>query len=133
MVVRGNLGNITAMKHTDLNNLDDDRKEFSTSYFDAIVIDDGHHFGRTSRYVAVLHELINHGTRRKQVYFLTATPINNGISDLYRMISLFTNENEAHFASIGIHNLKGHFMRMKRVRLWTMTNADDERGHVDIQ
>lgn len=110
----GNLGNITAMKHTDLNGLDDDRKEFIKNYFDAIVIDEAHHFrNRTSRY-KILHELINDGTRRKQVYFLTATPINNGISDLYRMISLFTNENEAHFASIGIHNLKGHFMRMKR-------------------
>ena len=110
----GNLGNITAMKHTDLNGLDEDRKEFIKNYFDAIVIDEAHHFrNRNSRY-KILHELINKGTRRKQVYFLTATPINNGISDLYRMISLFINENENHFASIGIHNLKGHFMRMKR-------------------
>ena len=63
------------------------------------------------------------------MYFLTATPINNGISDLYRMISLFTNENEAHFASIGIHNLKGHFMRMKRdlnKLIFDDEDADDE-------
>ena len=45
------------------------------------------------------------------------------------MISLFTNENEAHFASIGIHNLKGHFMRMKRdlnKLILVDEDADDE-------
>ena len=126
-----NLGNITALKHTDLNGLSEDRKEFIMNYFDAIIIDEGHHFrNRNSRY-KILHELINNGTRRKQVYFLTATPINNGVADLYRMISLFTNENEGHFASIGIHNLKGHFMRMKRDLNKLMFDDEDLEGDIE--
>ena len=112
----GNMGNIHALKHTDLINLDDNKMSFIMNYFDAIVIDEGHHFRnrqKNKRY-ARLMQLINGGTRKKQVYFLTATPINNDILDLYRMISLFTNDNDNHFASVGIHNLRGHFKRMRQ-------------------
>jgi len=107
--------------------------DFIKNYYDAVVIDEGHHFRnkQKSKRYAKLHEIINEGAR-KQVFFLTATPINNGVLDLYRMISLFTNSNENHFRRIGIHNLKGHFMGMKR-DLNRLMFDEDENFEGDIQ
>jgi len=107
--------------------------DFIKNYYDAVVIDEGHHFRnkQKSKRYAKLHEIINEGAR-KQVFFLTATPINNGVLDLYRMISLFTNSNENHFRRIAIHNLKGHFMGMKR-DLNRLMFDEDEHFEGDIQ
>ena len=107
--------------------------DFIKNYYDAVVIDEGHHFRnkQKSKRYAKLHEIINEGAR-KQVFFLTATPINNGVLDLYRMISLFTNSNENHFRRIGIHNLKGHFMGMKR-DLNRLMFDEDENFEGDVQ
>lgn len=41
---------------------------------------------------------------------LTATPINNRLTDLRHMIELFTNANDVHFSrTLGVHNLRNHF------------------------
>lgn len=108
-------GGIYSVKSTDFASDSSHNWEFITNYYDAIVIDEGHHFRnkQKSKRYAKLNQIINEGSN-KQVFFLTATPINNGVLDLYRMISLFTNSNEAHFRRMGIHNLKGHFMGMRR-------------------
>ena len=132
----GGMGNIHAIKLTDIINLSDDEVSFIQNYFDAIVIDEGHHFRnrqKSQRYEG-LRKLINEGSdRSKQVFFLTATPINNDILDLYRMICLFTNDDNRHFQRIGIHNLKGHFIRMRKDLNRLMRDDEDEDGDVDVQ
>jgi superfamily II DNA/RNA helicase len=108
--------------HTDLhrdkleNELDNVRTEA-----DVIIIDEAHHFrnrgrrGETdfekrSRYFRML-EL----TEGKQVFLLTATPINNKLLDFKHLIDLFAREDPAYFAAnLGIHSLDGHFRSMEK-------------------
>ncbi len=54
------------------------------------------------------------GAGNKQVFMLTATPINNRLIDLQHMIELFTREQPDYFKSIGIHSLPGHFRKMEK-------------------
>ena len=45
---------------------------------------------------------------------LTATPINNRLSDFRHMTELFTRRDEAYFArTIGVNNLRAHFNQME--------------------
>lgn len=86
---------------------------------DVVVIDEAHHFRNTgvrgsdpderqSRYWA-MHDLC----KGKQVYLLTATPVNNRMTDLMHMIELFSRNEPDHFARIGIHSLVGHFRKLE--------------------
>ena len=46
---------------------------------------------------------------------LTATPINNRLSDFRHMAELFTRRDEAYFArTLGVNNLRGHFNNMEK-------------------
>jgi len=89
---------------------------------DAVVIDEAHHFRnrgttgqgaatRPSRYRAMFDLLED-----KQVFMLTATPVNNSLRDLQHMIELFSRERQDYFkdAPLGIHSLQGHFRQMER-------------------
>jgi hypothetical protein len=53
---------------------------------------------------------------QKQMFMLTATPINNSFLDLQHLIELFTHRQEEYFASapLGIHSLSGHFKKMEK-------------------
>ncbi|HEX7344254.1 MAG TPA: helicase-related protein, partial [bacterium] len=46
--------------------------------------------------------------------FLTATPINNSLDDLYHLINYFAQKDPQHFAQIGIHNLRSHFLENEK-------------------
>jgi hypothetical protein len=46
----------------------------------------------------------------KQLFMLTATPINNELDDLYHLINYSAQNRADYFASIGIHNLRKHFI-----------------------
>jgi len=101
---------------------------------DAIIIDEAHHFrnpgtrgadGATSGKIKgeghvkpsrywKLYDLIDGPKGNKQVFLLTATPINNRLLDLQHMIELFSRKNADHFRDIGIHSLAGHFRKMEK-------------------
>ena len=52
---------------------------------------------------------------RRQWIMLTATPINNRLSDFRHMTELFTRRDEAYFArTIGVNNLRAHFNQMEK-------------------
>ena len=55
------------------------------------------------------------GGRQKQMFMLTATPINNSFLDLQHLIELFTHRQDDYFAAapLGIHSLSGHFKKME--------------------
>ena len=49
---------------------------------------------------------------------LTATPINNRLSDFRHMTELFTRRDETYFArTIGVNSLRAHFNQMEKHRL----------------
>jgi len=136
----GDFSNLAIFNHTDLSREGEFPRRFEkiAEMADAIVIDEAHHFRnpgikgmgekKPSRYWN-LFDLIDgsHGT--KQVYMLTATPINNQLDDLRHMIELFSRQREDYFRStLGIHSLRGHFITMER-ELRKKTDAhksDDE-------
>lgn len=89
------------------------------------IIDEAHHFrNRSSNRYRKLYEMMGSGTK-KQLFMLTATPINNSFLDLQHLIELFTQRQEDYFSSapLGIHSLSGHFKKME-AKLASLTTAD---------
>ena len=129
----GDFSNLVIFNHTDLNRSGDFPYRFERikELADAIVIDEAHHFrnpgfrgigGRIkgtkerklSRYW-YLYDLLESGKCSKEVYMLTATPINNWLDDFRHMVELYTRLRDDYFkSSLGIHSLKGHFIRMEK-------------------
>src|SRR5690606_29780752 len=53
--------------------------------------------------------------RRKTLFMLTATPINNRLSDFRHMTELFTRRDETYFArTLGVNNLSAHFNQLEK-------------------
>lgn len=93
-----------------------------------VVIDEAHHFrNRSSSRYRKLFDMMA-GGRQKQMFMLTATPINNSFLDLQHLIELFTHRQDNYFASapLGIHSLSGHFKKMEAdLKRQTGTDVSD--------
>lgn len=89
---------------------------------DVIIIDEAHHFRNTgtkgedgegirSRYWR-LYDIV----KDKQMFMLTATPINNRLTDFQHMTELFTQHQSDHFAggTLGIHSLPGYIRQLEK-------------------
>ena len=119
--------NLAVFSHTDLNRKGDFPERFKriAELADAVVIDEAHHFrnpGRKgteegaepSRYNQ-LYELLDSAHRPKTLFMLTATPINNQLSDFRHMAELFTRRDPAYFArTLGVTNLVAHFSKLEK-------------------
>lgn len=93
-----------------------DQLESITNEAEVIIIDEAHHFrNRSSNRYRKLYEIMGNGTK-KQIFMLTATPINNSFLDLQHLIELFTQRQEDYFkdAPLGIQSVKGHFRKMEK-------------------
>lgn len=120
--------NLAVFSHTDFSREGDFPNRFQrvAELADAVIIDEAHHFRnpgstgeksgrRPSRY-RQLYEMLDPDVRKKTVFMLTATPINNRLSDFRHMAELFTRGDEAYFArTLGVNNLRAHFNRMESV------------------
>ena len=120
--------NLAVFSHTDLGRKGDfpDRFRRIAELADVVLIDEAHHFrnpGRRaggeeesepSRYYR-LYDLLDNAARPKTLFMLTATPINNRLSDFRHMAELFTRRDEAYFArTLGVNNLRAHFNQMEK-------------------
>ncbi|MEI7989399.1 MAG: helicase-related protein [Chloroflexota bacterium] len=118
--------NLVIYNHTDLGRAGKWQQEMEMTINDAdvVIIDEAHHFRNPgikgegekapSRY-RLLQQYLNASGRPKQVFFLTATPINNSIHDFRHTVELFTNNDEKYFApTLGIHSLRSHFIRLEK-------------------
>ena len=98
----GDFSNLVVFSHTDLSRKGDFPERFRriTELADVVVIDEAHHFrnrGRRgsdeglepSRYYRMF-DLLDNAIRPKTLFLLTATPINNRLSDFRHMAELFT-------------------------------------------
>ena len=107
---------------------------------DVIVIDEAHHFRNTgtrgvegamrkSRYWH-LYDL----AEGKEVFMLTATPINNSLLDFQHMVELFSRHRADHFstAPLGIHSLAGHIRQLERtIELQLSSNENEEVAEIN--
>jgi superfamily II DNA or RNA helicase len=124
----GDFSNLAVFSHTDLNRKGDFPGRFRriTELADVVLIDEAHHFrnpGREgvsqedddrSRYYR-LFDVLDGSIRPKTLFMLTATPINNRLSDFRHMTELFTRKDEAYFArTLGVNNLRAHFNNMEK-------------------
>lgn len=95
---------------------------------EVIVIDEAHHFrNRSSNRYRKLYDMMAAGNQ-KQMFMLTATPINNSFLDLQHLIELFTHRQDDYFAAapLGIHSLSGHFKKMEaHLKRQTGVDLDD--------
>lgn len=128
--------NLKLLNHTDLQRAGEfpEILEDVKQRADAIIIDEAHHFRnpgtkgaeqatggkikgeghvKPSRYWK-LFDVIEGPKGTKQVFLLTATPVNNRLLDLQHMIELFSRQKPDHFRDIGIHSLPGHFRKMEK-------------------
>jgi len=98
---------------------------------DVVMIDEAHHFRNRglantdegeirSRYWQ-LYDL----AREKSVFLLTATPVNNHLTDFQHLIELFSRvENPGAFAStLGIHGLPAYFKKLEKQLLQIVSNT----------
>ncbi len=117
--------NLAVFSHTDLG-----RKGYADRFArigelaDAVIIDEAHHFrnpgyagargDKQSRY-RELFELLDSSVRPKALFMLTATPINNRLTDFRHMVELFSRRQENYFArTLGINNLRAHFGNLEK-------------------
>ena len=137
--------NLAVFNHTDLGRKGNFPERFRriAELADIVVIDEAHHFrnpGRRgdpdrgiepSRYYRLL-KLLDNAERPKTVFMLTATPINNRLSDFRHMTELFTRRDEAYFArTIGVNNLRAYFNQMENeLRSRVGQNAANAAEHM---
>lgn len=120
--------NLAVFSHTDLGRKGDFPERFRriAELADVVVIDEAHHFrnpgrqgdadeGTTPSRYHQLYDLLASAARPKTLFMLTATPINNRLSDFRHMAELFTRRDEAYFGrTLGVNNLRAHFNNMEK-------------------
>jgi superfamily II DNA or RNA helicase len=122
----GDFSNLAIFSHTDLGRHGDFPARFEriTELADAVIVDEAHHFrnpgragetgGEESRY-RKLFKLLDGSVRPKSLFLLTATPINNRLTDFRHMTELFSRGQEDYFArTLGINNLRAHFVNLEK-------------------
>ena len=126
--------NFVLYNHTDLQRKGHWPRDMELTLRDAdvVLIDEAHHFRNpgikgegekeASRY-RVLQQYLQGGDSTKQLFMLTATPVNNTIHDFRHMIEL--GGHESVFASqLGIHNLRSHFNQLEKHLLGKTDNSN---------
>ena len=138
--------NLAVFNHTDLGRTGTFPERFHriAELADVVIIDEAHHFRNPgtrgseeedkdpSRYYR-LFDLLDNAERPKTVFMLTATPINNRLSDFRHMVELFTRGDDAYFArTLGVNHLRAHFNRMeKALRNKIGQEVADAAEHMD--
>jgi SNF2 family DNA or RNA helicase len=137
----------TVLSHTDLTREsgktgDIDLAQLNWNNYDLVVIDESHNFRndavgkkdsdgkviRKTRYERLIEDVIKSGVKTK-VLLLSATPVNNDLSDLRNQIYLMTGGHDGAFSeSLGIDSLKGLLKRAQNVfTQWSESEARDSR------
>lgn len=125
--------NFVLYNHTDLQRKGRWPRDIELTLRDAdvVLVDEAHHFRNpgikgegkkeASRY-RLLQQYLQSADRSKQLFMLTATPVNNSIHDFRHMIELAGNETI--FATqLGIHNLRSHFNQLEKHVLGNMPDT----------
>ena len=120
----GMFSDLRIFNHTDLlrgGNFPTFMQEISDEV-DAVIVDEAHHLRNIASQRARKFYEICEG---KELFFLTATPINNSLYDLLHLIEYFSRRQPDYFrdAPLGIYSLRGHF-RMMEAALDTLVGGN---------
>lgn len=110
---------------------------------DVVVIDEAHNFRnpgiagkgekKPSRYRR-LAQLLTGPNGPKQLFLLTATPINNSLHDFRHMVELFTQADQAFFSqTLGINNLRAHFVLLEKHVRESLTNNNATNSSPELE
>ena len=139
--------NLAVFNHTDLGREGEFPERFRriADLADVVIVDEAHHFrntgsrgddeNRQSRYYE-LFDLLDSSVRPKSLFMLTATPINNRLSDFRHLAELFTRGEQGYFArTLGVNNLTAHFNQMEKALRGRIGHAPtDVAAHMgDVQ
>jgi SNF2 family DNA or RNA helicase len=104
--------NLKIHSHTDFGRegtIAPDILEYYRDFYNVILVDEAHHFRTPSANRSQALRKLCDGGARKCLYFLTATPINNSLRDLYHLINYIARDRQNYFAALGIQHLSRHF------------------------
>ena len=128
--------NLRVMAHTDLTAPSAlARIEQLAARADVIIIDEAHNFRNRGRRGTDPDGPASRWARMQKIcagkttFLLTATPINNSLFDLVHELQLFTGDDDAHFAPLGINSLRTYVQRLERA--FRDAHADRE-GTLDL-
>lgn len=132
----GVYSNLAIFNHTDLlrggefTNLMAEVREKA----DVVIIDEAHHFrNQAAKRYRQLFDMLD----GKQVFLITATPINNSLLDLQHLIELFSRRQPDYFqaAPLGIHSLPGYFRKLEAAleQVAGKGNVDPELSMVEAE
>lgn len=130
----GAYGGLEIFNHTDLSRVANDEKDYPAllaqvqERADVVVVDEAHHFrnlgyagtgeriptSRDGRPPSRYHRLFELIGENKQTFLLTATPVNNRLTDIQHLVELFSRRKADHFKNLGIHSLPGHIRKLEK-------------------
>lgn len=108
--------NYDVLNHTDLSrdrgkSGDIDLKTINWGNYDLVVIDESHNFrnnpavkDRVTRYQKLMNQIIK-GGHKTRLLMLSATPVNNKMTDIKNQIAFITEDNDSALESIGIKSI----------------------------
>jgi len=108
--------NYDVLNHTDLSrdrgkSGDIDLKTINWGNYDLVVIDESHNFrnnpavkDRVTRYQKLMNEIIK-GGHKTRLLMLSATPVNNKMTDIKNQIAFITEDNDNALESVGIKSI----------------------------
>jgi superfamily II DNA or RNA helicase len=136
----GKFANLAVLSHTDLTlkKCQDDVRSVKERAH-AIIVDEAHHFrnpgaigwagvtvggagdGTGGKFAPSAettpsrYRVLSNMAEGKRLFMLTATPVNNKLSDLRHMIELFSRKQEDYFKeTLGINSLRAHFNQLEK-------------------
>ena len=136
--------NYDVLNHTDLSRYYGksgaiDLKNINWSNYDLIVIDESHNFrnnpsfkGRKTRYERLMDDVIKSGVETK-VLMLSATPVNNRMSDIKNQIAFITEDHDNALMDEGIDSIENTLSSAQRVfNEWSKMPPEERTSDVFV-
>jgi ERCC4-related helicase len=133
--------NYDVLNHTDLTRESGKSGEINLETinwgnYDLIVIDESHNFrnnnpskSRKTRYMKMMEDILQSGVKTK-VLMLSATPVNNKMTDLKNQVAFITEGDDAAFSDAGIPSVENTLKRAQQ-KFNTWLDLNDEQKSVD--
>lgn len=129
--IRNNLSddrfNYDVLNHTDLSRYggtsgEIDLKTLNWGNYDLVVIDESHNFRNNNatkkdtptRYQRLMHDVIKSGVNTK-VLMLSATPVNNRMTDIKNQIAFITKDNSNALSKYGVADIDSELMKAQKI------------------